>query len=58
VEWAIRAAVSLPARLNAEYRVQLPAVLTDPDALLARSREHIEQALPAVADAVVRWLVA
>ena len=57
LEWTIRAAVSLPASLNAEYRMQIPAVLTDPDALLARSREHIEQALPAVADAVVRWLV-
>ena len=58
VEWIVRAAVGLPAALNSDYRSRLPAVLADPDAVLAGRPEHLVQAIPAVAEAVVRWLLA
>ena len=58
VEWIVRAAVGLPAALNPDYRSRLPAVLADPDAVLAGRPEHLVQAIPAVAEAVVRWLLA
>jgi transcriptional regulator with XRE-family HTH domain len=58
VEWVLRAAVGFPAALNSDYRSRLPAVLADPGAVVAGPQEQLAQAIPAVAEAVVRWLLA
>jgi transcriptional regulator with XRE-family HTH domain len=58
LEWILRAAVNLPAALNADFRTRLPAILADPGALFGAPPDQLAQAIPATADAVVRWLTA
>jgi hypothetical protein len=53
VEWIIKAAVGLPAGLNAAFQATLDPALSDADALL---RGPVDDATAAVAKAVVGWL--
>jgi hypothetical protein len=56
-EWILNAAVSLPAALNSEYHAGLPDSLARPAALFSQSADQLAEVVPAVAEAVVRWLV-
>ena len=57
MEWILKATVSLPAALNPDYRAQLPDILAAPDALAPGLADRLTEAIPAAAEAVVRWLV-
>lgn len=57
MEWILKATVSLPAALNPDYRIRLPDVLAAPDALVPGLADRLAEAIPAAAEAVVRWLV-
>ncbi len=57
-EWILNAAVSLPAALNPDYHALLPPSLARPEALFSQSADQLAEVIPAVAEAVVRWLVA
>ena len=56
IEWMLRAAVGLPAGLNAGFQASLPPILSDHDRLLRGSAEELSSAVPVIAEAVVNWL--
>lgn len=56
IEWMLRAAVGLPAGLNAGFHASLPPILSDLDPLLRGPAEGLSSAMPVVAEAVASWL--
>jgi transcriptional regulator with XRE-family HTH domain len=57
-EWILNAAIGLPAALNSDYRARLPASLARPAVLFSQSTDQLAEVVPALAEAVVRWLIA
>jgi transcriptional regulator with XRE-family HTH domain len=56
MEWIVKAAIYLPADLNAEYHASLDPAIMDINALLRRPTDDLPAISAAVAKAVVEWL--